>query len=528
MKQAHLKKLRVVISLLFLTLTAFIFVDFRETLSSETIDKILFLQFVPSLLNFITTMSLVATGFGIILLLSLLFGRVYCSTICPLGILQDVVSFISKKFKKKHKYRYAKPKNILRYSILGITAIVFIFGNVFLLNLLDPFSVFGKIFSVYVRPLYVWLNNLGSAILTSFDVYWLYPVDFKHPNLLTLIYPALILLLVVYLALTKGRLYCNTVCPVGTLLGAVSKASAFKIQMNKQTCTQCGKCAFVCKAQCINIKEMSVDFSRCVACYNCIQVCPEDAISYQLAFKPKEVAIASQPQAQTDTSKRDFLTKSVAYAVGLTGLAKLAKAQQKDIQNVAPTMLHNIKNNYVCPPGSKSIEHFTQTCTACHLCVSVCPTNVLQPSFLEFGFTSMLQPFMDYNTHFCNFECTLCTEICPTGAILPLNKEEKKTCQLGQVQLILENCVVYTEGTACGSCSEHCPTQAVKMVPYKGDLTIPEIDNSICVGCGACEYACPTRPYKAIFVDGNAVHQVAEIPQDEKVEGVSSEEEFPF
>ena len=139
-----------------------------------------------------------------------------------------------------------------------------------------------------------------------------------------------------------------------------------------------------------------------------------------------------------------------------------------------------------------------------------------------------MQPYMDYATDYCNFDCVICSEVCPTGAILSLSAEDKKTVQIGQVSLILENCVVYTDHTACGSCSEHCPTQAVRMIPFIGELTIPEIRPEICVGCGACEHACPTRPFRAIYVDGHYYHQVALKPDEEELEQPVLEEDFPF
>jgi NAD-dependent dihydropyrimidine dehydrogenase PreA subunit len=151
----------------------------------------------------------------------------------------------------------------------------------------------------------------------------------------------------------------------------------------------------------------------------------------------------------------------------------------------------------------------------------------LQPSFLEYGFTGMMQPFMDYSVEYCNNECTKCGEVCPTGAILPLTVEDKKLEQIGQVIFIKEKCIVYTDNTACGSCSEHCPTQAVKMVPYKDGLTIPEIEKDICIGCGACEFACPVKPHTSIYVDGNAVHQVAMAPHEEELK-VEEGEGFAF
>ena len=134
---------------------------------------------------------------------------------------------------------------------------------------------------------------------------------------------------------------------------------------------------------------------------------------------------------------------------------------------------------------------------------------------------------MDYHKGFCNYECIRCIEVCPSGALLPLTPEAKKLTQIGKVNFIKENCIVETEKTDCGACSEHCPTKAVQMVPYTGNLVIPEINNEICVGCGACEYACPTKPYKAIFVDGNPVHQDAKKPEEEELQ-VQELEEFPF
>jgi ferredoxin len=195
--------------------------------------------------------------------------------------------------------------------------------------------------------------------------------------------------------------------------------------------------------------------------------------------------------------------------------------------NKVPTTIEPEKHYTVTPPGSLGIKHFTDTCTACHLCISACPTQVLQPSIFEYGIMGLMQPYMDYVTNYCNFDCVICSEVCPTGAILSLTMEAKKTVQIGKVNLIIDNCVVKTDNTACGSCSEHCPTQAVRMVPYTGDLTIPEIRPEICVGCGACEHACPTRPFRAIYVDGNFEHQVALLPEEEELEQEVTEE-FPF
>jgi len=551
MHQRRLKTIRVILALLFILATGFIFIDFRELLPDGLITGITFLQFLPSVLNFFTTFGLVATGFILVLILTALFGRFYCSAICPLGIFQDAVSWIRKKTKKTHRYRFGRPKNRWRYGFLVLPLLVLLVGKSLIgINLLDPYSIFGRIASDLFQPVYMWMNNRIAGVLESMNVFFLYPEDITPARGLTYVIPGFMLGLVIWFSFTRGRLYCNTICPVGTLLGLLSRISVFKIRMIEDQCTKCGKCAIACKASCIRVKTLEVDFSRCVGCYNCLSVCPEDAIKYLPAAVSVAGSGVADPARPTDPSgpgdppgpgdasgpedpaRREALTRMLAAGAALSGFSLSASSQEAEteteIENKIPTEIEPVKNFPVTPPGSLGIRHFTTRCTACHLCVSVCPTSVLQPSLKEYGWSGILQPHMDYSTNYCNFECTLCTDVCPTGAILSLASEAKKTTQMGQVHLILENCVVYAENTACGSCSEHCPTQAVTMVPYREGLTLPEIVPEICVGCGACEYACPVRPFKAIYVDGHQIHQVAQEPPEEAQEQPDLEEEFPF
>jgi len=526
MKLALLKKIRVIISLIFITLTSILFIDFSFTLPAEIADLITYLQFFPSLLNFINLLSLSAAGFIIVLILTLLFGRIYCSTICPLGILQDVVIFISKKIQKRKRFKYSKAQNVLRYSILVLSVGVFFSGSLFLLYIIDPFSLFGRIMANIIRPIFMVANNGAASILESFDTYILYPIDLKGVEIGVLIIPVLLFALVLWLSYTRGRLYCNTVCPVGTFLGLVSKFSLFKIDINQSTCTHCGQCEKVCKSACIDSKNQFIDFTRCIACYNCFDVCPTNGLEYKFSFR------SEKENGDINNSKRDFLKKTAVYLLGAAGVAY---AQQKKIEVYVMSKVPVIREHAICPPGSKAIDYFTGKCTACHLCVSACPTQVLQPSFLEYGFFGMLQPRMDNHKGFCNYECTICGDVCPTGAIFPTILEEKKLIQIGKVKFIKENCIFENQGSDCGACAEHCPTKAVYMVPYENPkypdkvMKIPEVNDEICIGCGACEYACPAIPYKAIYVASNPVHLTAKQPDLEKIEEeINYEEDFPF
>ncbi len=515
--QKYFKKSRVILALLFLGAFLVSFADIKGNLPSSFYKSVLYLQFLPSILKFITPGTILSLGFLVVLILTIVGGRVYCSTICPLGIVQDIIIFLRRKILPKKRYKYKKPLIILQYSILGLGIISLLFGGILFFNWLDPYSNFGRIATHIYQPIVLKTNN---AIASNIGL-GLHPLESRPIHYGSLFFAGGILVLVSILSIFRERLYCNSICPVGTVLGFLSKFSIFKIRIEDSTCTKCGKCQVACKANCINIKDMSVDETRCISCYDCIPVCNDNAIGYKLSYL--KFAKPQLQESKPDSTRRLFLVATAGYLASkpLTVLASTPTVPEEE-------HICFYRRGTVSPPGSTSVEHLKDRCVACHLCVSVCPTKVLQPSWLEYGITGMLLPKMDYALNFCNFECTKCGEVCPTGAIKHLPLEEKKLTQLGKVQFVKEDCIVETEGTACGSCSEHCPTQAVNMVPYKNGLTIPETDSSICIGCGACEYACPVEvPHKAIFVSANEIHVLAEEPKTEKIE-YEETEEFPF
>jgi len=520
-----LKYARVALAVLFIVLISVSFLDFRDWMPTRMVNSTLYLQFIPSLLNFFKVLSISVIGFAVVILLTALFGRVYCSAICPLGIFQDVVARISRLFKKRKKYRKQKPYPWLRYSILAGVILLFFISGPLILSLTDPYSIYGKFMVALFKPALLFVNNGLASVAASMNVYSIYNVDPVYFPWQAMVVASLLFLLIVIMSGKWARLYCNTICPVGTLLGLISSKGLFRIHIDNESCTLCGKCQVSCKAGCIDLKNKAVDNSRCVSCYNCLTVCQDDAIHYRT--KKATLPVAENKNEVDTSNKRDFLRFLIAGLVGLWGIRQAKARSPLDPININPTTVPINRKYTVIPPGSMGLDHFKNACTACQLCVNQCPTGVLQPSVTELGIEGFMQPFMNYNQNYCEFECHHCTNICPTGAILPLKLEEKKTTQIGKVTFIKENCVVYTENTACGSCSEHCPTQAVRMVPYIGDLTIPETDNSICIGCGACEYACPVIPFKAIYVDGNPIHELAQKPESKKVEE-DEIEEFPF
>jgi ferredoxin len=319
------------------------------------------------------------------------------------------------------------------------------------------------------------------------------------------------------MSINHGRLFCNSACPVGTLLGYISKLSFYKIKIDESTCKECGVCEKVCKANCIDLETNFVDETRCINCFNCLEVCPSAGITYQ-----RKKAVKDLPSE----SKRDFIKNVTIF---LLGANLISKAQEK-IKVYKESTIPVIRKNGISPPGSISLEHFNDNCTACHLCVSACPTQVIQPSFLEYGLLGIMQPLMNYKIGFCNYDCVICGDVCPTGAITNQLLDNKKLIQLGVAKFVKENCIVYSQGTDCGACAEHCPTKAVKMVlDIEVNKKAPVINEEICIGCGACEYACPTKPYKSIYIESNSIHKLAQKPKEEELkEKVNLKEEFPF
>jgi polyferredoxin len=492
-----IRKIRIALATVMFIGITLLFLDFTGTMHHwvSWMPKLQFLEAVLAL-NVVVIVAL--------LVLTLVFGRIYCSVICPLGIMQDIFGWLGKKA-KKNRYTYSKQKHALRIIFFVMMLISIVLGGGTIVQLLAPYSAFGRICTNLLQPVWMAGNNVLAAIAEQYDSYAFYQTNIWMRALPSLIISIVTLVILAVLAWRNGRTYCNTICPVGTLLSVFAKFSWLKIHFDVDKCKNCSLCTKNCKAACIDYKTHTVDPLRCVVCGDCIDSCKFGALKYTHGQKAS-TPLSDQRGDGGESGRRSFLLSSAL-------LATAAMAQNKDKimdgglaeieDKVAPE-----RQTPIMPPGSRSKANFEKKCTGCQLCISECPNEVLRPSS---DLWHLMQPTMSYERGYCRPECNRCSEVCPAGAILPIKAEDKASTQLGHAVWIKKNCVPLTDGVECGNCARHCPVGAIEMVPSNPDDEespyVPAVNEARCIGCGACEYLCPARPFSAIYVEGHEQHK---------------------
>lgn len=495
-----LKKIRQTFAVICLVLITLLFLDFTGTLH-RWLGWLAKIQFLPALLGL--NLAVLA---GLVIL-TLVLGRVYCSVICPLGVMQDIFAWFGKKA-KKNRYSYSRAKNALRIVVLALVALAVAAGIGAFVAVLAPYSAYGRIVQSLLSPVWLWCNNLLVGWAERADSYAFYSVDIWLRGVATFAVALVTLIVLAVLSWRNGRTYCNTICPVGTILGYLSKYSVFKPVIDTAKCNGCGLCARNCKGACIDSRSHSIDYSRCVSCMDCIGKCHQGAISYT-RHHHVEAAVGKSGRdsdGHVSGSRRQFIVTAAAVTAGMA-----VKAQGKTVDGGLAAITAKkipVRRTRIAPPGALSLRNLSSHCTACQLCVSACPNGVLRPSS---DLLTFMQPESSYERGYCRPECVRCSEVCPAGAIKPISVADKSAIQIGHAVWVKDNCVPLTDGVECGNCARHCPVGAITMVPSDKEqpdsVKIPVVNTERCIGCGACENLCPSRPFSAIYVEGHENHR---------------------
>ncbi len=421
--------------------------------------------------------------------------------------------------RNRNRFSYAPGRTRLRILFLALFFIFFLSGALSVGALIAPYSAYGRIASNIFAPVWALGNNALAVVSEYFDNYAFRSVPVRFYGVGMFLVALASLFIVSVMAWRNGRSYCNTVCPVGTLLGFLSKYSLLKPVIDPLKCNSCTLCSKNCKSCCIDSKKHKIDYDRCVACFDCVRTCRKGAISYAFAWsRPRARGGRGSETANTFPEKfsKPFSAKKsngrrtffALFLAAFGGAAVRAQDIKLDggLSPIKPRKKPK-RQFKIVPPGAGNVANMRDRCTACQLCVSACPSGVLSPSFSA---ESFMRPEIDYGRGYCEVECTECSKACPSGAILPIDSAEKASIQIGRAKYDALKCVVNTDNVQCDNCFRQCPTGAIDMVLKNPDdidsLKVPVVDEAVCIGCGACENLCPARPVSAIYVEGNTVH----------------------
>jgi MauM/NapG family ferredoxin protein len=430
---------------------------------------------------------------------TVLFGRIFCGWVCPLGAVHQFASFAFKRTKFLRPPREDKASLAPKYYIL----IVVLAGALVGLDLagyLDPLSFLTRSIALAVFPALAHALSSLTGVLYGVGAVgpartisqalqnWTINATFIQGFAIGLLF-----LGAIALNARKERFWCRYLCPTGALLGLLSRWNLLKLRIDDEKCIKCGLCTQHCETQANPYPNDRWKSGECVYCMNCASICPTGAIGFPLRARFEKLGNVSN----VDLSRRKLLLSTFLGLVAVPFFRLTPSRKRASLKLIRP-------------PGSLAEDKFLAKCVKCGQCMRACPTGGLQPVLGEAGPEGVYTPRLVPKIGYCEYYCSLCTQVCPTGAIKKLTIEEKNKVKMGTAWVNKSRCIPYVLGKPCIVCEEHCPVspKAIKLVEVETKLPdgtvavqkAPVVDIELCTGCGICENKCPIVDDPAIFV----------------------------
>jgi MauM/NapG family ferredoxin protein len=433
----------------------------------------------------------------LVVILTMLVGRVFCGFICPFGTIHHFFSYLGFLFYKKRlrNYKFNNWQNLKYFILLAILLLAVFKINV--VGLLDPLSFFLRSLVSFIIPFLQYVLYFVAKIGAIFNLD--YFASYLQGELVFNIFGkeniffdqtfliGFILLFLLFVDLFAFRFYCRFLCPLGAFLGILSLKSFLSVKQQKG-CIKCSRCDAVCFAGANPSDTNTFKKSECMLLGNCLTECPVNVLSFGSVESKKH---------SVDINRREIITTAFS-TIFLAPLLRYSYNEER------------VNSALIRPPGALNELDFLQKCIRCSACVKVCPQNFLQPSLLEGRLEALWTPIGKGKFGYCEYNCNLCGIVCPTGAIKKLNLQEKKKVSIGTAFINKNKCLPHAFGIECVVCEEICPvspkaiyfeeTEFVKPNGNIEKIKQPVVIPDKCIGCAVCENKCPVLDKPAIYV----------------------------